>query len=57
VALVSLDDTGAAVPVRHVGSAMLRGLAQAVGFAVIPPGDGAAAGDLVELLALPGGGA
>ncbi len=57
LALVALDGSGAAVPVRHVGSAMLRGLARATGFAVIPPGDGAAAGDLVELLALPAGSA
>jgi molybdopterin molybdotransferase len=54
LALVSVDETGAAVPVRHVGSAMLRGLAQAAGFAVVPPGDGVPAGDEVELLALPG---
>jgi molybdopterin molybdotransferase len=54
LALVALDATGAAVPVRHVGSAMLRGLAQAAGFAVIPPGDGVPAGHEVDLLALPG---
>ncbi len=54
LALVALDAEGAAVPVRHVGSAMLRGLAQAVGFAVIPPGAEGGTGDRVELLALPG---
>jgi molybdopterin molybdotransferase len=54
LALVALDSAGAAVPVGHVGSAMLRGLAGAVGFAVIPPGSEGAAGDRVELLALPG---
>jgi molybdopterin molybdotransferase len=52
--LVALDGDGSAVPVRHVGSAMLRGLAQAVGFAVVPPGDGLPAGHRVELLTLPG---
>ena len=34
-----------AQPVSHVASSMLRGLAQAVGFAVISPGTDAAAGD------------
>jgi len=43
---------GAATPVNHLGSAMLRGLAAADGFAVLPPG-GAAAGTSVEWLALP----
>jgi molybdopterin molybdotransferase len=41
-----------ATPVRHLGSAMLRGLAGAQGFAVLPPG-GAAAGESVQWLALP----
>lgn len=54
LALVALDAAGGAVPVRHVGSAMLRGLAQAAGFAVIPPGEGAGAGEDVALLPLPG---
>lgn len=40
-------------PVPHVGSAMLRGLAGAVGFAVIPPGRDGAAGDEVALVPLP----
>lgn len=39
-------------PLHHVGPAMLRGLAAAEAVAVIPPG-GAAAGDVVEVLALP----
>ena len=43
-------DGFAAVP--HLGSAMLRGLAAAEGFAVVPPG-GARAGDTVRWLALP----
>ncbi|MEZ5184389.1 MAG: molybdopterin molybdotransferase MoeA [Candidatus Nanopelagicales bacterium] len=47
----SLAD-GEATPVQHLGSAMLRGLAAADGFAVMPPG-GAAAGDTVQWLALP----
>jgi molybdopterin molybdotransferase len=47
-----LDD-GTATPVAHLGSAMLRGLAMADGFAVLPPG-GADAGQTVEFLPLPG---
>jgi molybdopterin molybdotransferase len=43
---------GRAVPVSHLGSAMLRGLAAADGFAVLPPG-GAGAGERVAWLALP----
>ena len=39
-------------PVPHVGSAMLRGLAAAVGFAVIPPGRDGAEGDEVALVPL-----
>jgi molybdopterin molybdotransferase len=42
-----------AYPLPHAGSAMLRGLAGAVGFAVIAPGTGAAAGDDVPLVPLP----
>jgi molybdopterin molybdotransferase len=41
-----------ALPVAHLGSAMLRGLAAADGFAVLPPG-GAAAGQRVPWLPLP----
>ncbi|MQS13224.1 molybdopterin molybdotransferase MoeA [Streptomyces kaniharaensis] len=40
------------VPLAFDGPAMLRGLARAEALAVVPPG-GAAAGDLVELLATP----
>jgi molybdopterin molybdotransferase len=43
---------GRALPVAHLGSAMLRGLAAADGFAVLPPG-GAGAGERVAWLALP----
>lgn len=46
----TLDDV--AKPVTHLGSAMLRGLAAADGFAVLPPG-GAAAGAQVRWLGLP----
>jgi molybdopterin molybdotransferase len=44
---------GTAKPVEHVGSAMLRGLAQAIGFALIAPGTAATAGDRVPLVPLP----
>lgn len=50
--LASTLDDGVATPVQHLGSAMLRGLAAADGFAVIPPG-GAAVGAQVRWLALP----
>jgi molybdopterin molybdotransferase len=54
LALVRRDPAdGLAYPLPHAGSAMLRGLAQAAGFAVIGPGAGAAAGDEVPLLPLP----
>jgi molybdopterin molybdotransferase len=43
---------GVATPVDHLGSGMLRGLAAADGFAVIPPG-GVSAGSVVRWLALP----
>lgn len=43
---------GVGHPVRHQGAAMLRGLATADGFAVVPPG-GAEPLDEVEWLALP----
>jgi len=45
-------DAGTASPVAHLGSAMLRGLVAADGFAVLPPG-GAATGTRVRWLALP----
>jgi len=44
---------GLAYPVGHAGSAMLRGLAHATGFAVITPGENGQPGDLVELVELP----
>lgn len=54
LALVRLDPVdGRARPVPHVGSAMLRGLAGAHGFAVIPPGATGRAGDEVELVEVP----
>ena len=54
LALAALDHDGrSATPVGHVGSAMLRGLANAHGFVVIRPGTRAAAGDLVPFLPLP----
>nr|WP_230417143.1 molybdopterin molybdotransferase MoeA [Micromonospora tarapacensis] len=54
LALVRLDRVaGTARPVRHVGSAMLRGLAGADGFAVIRPGRSGAVGDRVPVVPLP----
>ena len=53
LALVRADPvTGAVHPVRHVGSAMLRGLATATGFAVIPPGGEGLPGDEVSVVPL-----
>ncbi|MFJ6199528.1 molybdopterin molybdotransferase MoeA [Micromonospora sp. NPDC092111] len=54
LALVRLDRaTGTAYPVRHVGSAMLRGLAGADGFAVIRPGTSGEVGARVPVVPLP----
>ncbi len=54
LALVRLDrDGGPAYPLPHTGSAMLRGLAAAVGFAVIGPGVDGRTGDEVPLVPLP----
>jgi molybdopterin molybdotransferase len=54
LALVRLDRVaGTAHPVRHVGSAMLRGLAGADGFAVIRPGASGEPGDRVPVVPLP----
>jgi len=54
LALAALDRDGrSATPVGHVGSAMLRGLANAHGFLVIRPDSRAEAGDLVPFLPLP----
>jgi molybdopterin molybdotransferase len=49
--LALIDRDGRSVP--HVGSAMLRGLAASVGFAVIAPGRDAAEGDEVAMVPLP----
>ncbi|GAB2580579.1 molybdopterin molybdenumtransferase MoeA [Paractinoplanes abujensis] len=54
LALARLGPDGrSATPVGHVGSAMLRGLSNAHGFAVVRPGTEASAGDLVPFLPLP----
>ncbi len=54
LALVRRDPTdGLAYPVPHAGSAMLRGLATAIGFAVVAPESEAAVGDHVPLVPLP----
>ncbi|MFC0507181.1 molybdopterin molybdotransferase MoeA [Micromonospora costi] len=54
LALVRLDRAaGTAHPVRHVGSAMLRGLAGADGFAVIGPGTTGEQGSRVPVVPLP----
>lgn len=53
LALVRVDAAGAAHPVAHTGSAMLRGLAGSDGFAVIEPGTEGSAGACVPLVALP----
>jgi molybdopterin molybdotransferase len=53
LALVRLDSTGLAEPLGHAGSAMLRGLARADGFAVIAPETDGAPGDEVGFVPLP----
>jgi molybdopterin molybdotransferase len=54
LALVRVDPSdGLARPVTHVGSSMLRGLAGADGFAVIPGGADGHVGAAVDLLELP----
>ena len=54
LALAALTADGrSATPVPHVGSAMLRGLANAHGFLVVRPGTDAAAGDVLSFLPLP----
>jgi molybdopterin molybdotransferase len=53
LALVRRDPHGTAHPLPHAGSAMLRGLAGAAGFALIAPGSDAHAGDEVPLVPLP----
>jgi molybdopterin molybdotransferase len=44
---------GAMFPVKHTGSSMLRGLAQAAGFAVVAPGTTGAKGAQLPLVPLP----
>jgi molybdopterin molybdotransferase len=44
---------GVAEPLAHAGSAMLRGVARADGFAFVRPGQRAVAGDDVDLAPLP----
>lgn len=54
LALVRVDAAEqTAHPLRHVGSAMLRGLARADGFAVIAPGTEGRPGDRVPFVPLP----
>jgi molybdopterin molybdotransferase len=53
LALVRLDADGRAHALPHAGSAMLRGLAAADGFAVVEPGVDAGAGSRVPFLPLP----
>jgi molybdopterin molybdotransferase len=53
LALVRGEADGLAYPLTHVGSAMLRGVASADGFAIVRPGQAAPAGTDVELAALP----
>jgi molybdopterin molybdotransferase len=53
LALVRLTEAGLAEPLGHAGSAMLRGLARADGFAVIEPGGDATPGTEVGFLPLP----
>lgn len=54
LSLVRREPTeGTVYPLPHAGSAMLRGLAAAVGFAVIAPGTEGRTGDEVPLLPLP----
>jgi len=52
LALVRRDGTRM-FPVKHTGSSMLRGLAQAAGFAVVAPGAAQPAGAQVPLVPLP----
>jgi len=53
LALVGAGADGTVYPLRHVGSAMLRGLAGAVGFAVIPPGTSGSKGAPAQVVPLP----
>jgi molybdopterin molybdotransferase len=53
LALVRVEESGFAYPLEHSGSAMLRGLARADGFAVIEPGTQGAAGSHVPFVPVP----
>jgi molybdopterin molybdotransferase len=53
LSLVRTEADGLAYPLAHAGSAMLRGVAAADGFAVIRPGHDARAGTETELAPLP----
>lgn len=53
LALVRIEADGLAYPLAHAGSAMLRGLARADGFAVIAPNDHGEPGDTVAFVPLP----
>ena len=53
LALARLDPDGRAHPLPHNGSAMLRGLAAADGFVVVPPGGTGRAGDQADFLPFP----
>jgi molybdopterin molybdotransferase len=54
LALVRADPAdGRAYPLAHAASSMLRGLAQAVGFAVVPPGGRGEIGARLPLVPLP----
>jgi molybdopterin molybdotransferase len=53
LALVRVEPSGFAYPVAHAGSAMLRGLSRADGFAVIEPGTEGLAGSHATLVPLP----
>ena len=52
LALVRIDGSRA-YPLPHAGSAMLRGLAAADGFAIIPPGENGAAGSRTGFVRIP----
>jgi molybdopterin molybdotransferase len=53
LALVRIESSGLAHPLPHSGSAMLRGLVRADGFAVIAPGTQGEPGSSVPLVPLP----
>jgi molybdopterin molybdotransferase len=53
LALVRIEESGFAYPLEHSGSAMLRGLARADGFAVIEPGTEGVPGTHVPFVPVP----